>query len=218
MGTNQEDVLLDELDIEKGFNDAIDDLRKSLSLSAGELRKAKDDKAEEYESEDEDSEEDEGEEEGMPYRKSIEATLREEPEAAAAMDVEPFLLQLAKAIDESNAELVRRVDQIERLTKSIGMAAVASSDLQKSTRDLVKQIGGTPVPSGSMKRLEKARFDGAGKDFDTRDVLVKSREWYREGKIDLTEAGLIEGRINKGLLGRVNDRVDQKVAALMGGE
>lgn len=216
MGTNQEDVLLDDLDIENGFNDAIDDLRKSLSLSSGELRKAKKDEDEGYESEDEDSE-DEGEEEET-YRKSIEDTLREEPEAAAAMDVEPFLLQLAKAIDESNAELVERVAQVERLTKSIGQAAVASSELQKSTREMVKQIGGMPVPSRSLKRLQKSRFDGDEKEFDTRDVLAKSREWFQKGKIDLTEAGLIEGRINKNLLGRVNDKLDGKVAALMGEE
>jgi len=44
---------------------------------------------------------------------------------------------------------------------------------------------------------------------------MKSRDWLRTGKIDLGEAGNIEGRINKNLLGRVNDRLDQKVAALM---
>lgn len=217
MGTNYENVLDDGLDIEKGFNDAIDDLRKSLSLSDGELRKAKGDEAEsedDFESDEDEDEDDEGE----PYRKSIEDTLREEPEAAAAMDVEPFLLQLAKAIDESIADVGVRMSRVEKLTKSIGMAAVASSELQKSTRELVQRIGGAPVPSGSVRRLEKARFNGSETEVEPRDVLSKSREWFQKGKIDLTEAGLIEGRINKNLLGRVNDRLDQKVAALMGEE
>lgn len=228
-GTEQEVLLEDDLEIEKGFNDAIDDLRKSLGQevkegeeeSKEELEKAK---APPFKKKDEEEpeEEEEEEEEDEKYRKSIEDTLREEPEAAAAMDVEPFLLQLAKALDEGRAQSDKTVDtrlkKIEKLVKSIGTAALASAELQKSTRDIVKQIGGTPIPSGSVKRLQKARFevaDGNPQEFDTHEVLAKSRDWLKTGKINLIEAGCIEGRINKGLLGRVNDRTDQKVAALM---
>lgn len=227
MGTNQEVLLQDDLDIEKGFNDAIDDLRKSLGHSGGEegLRKAKKGKKNDDDSEsmaeeaieeevEEEVDDDEDEEEES-YRKSIEDTLREEPEAAAAMDVEPFLLQLAKAIDESIGAMGSRVGKVEKLVKSIGNATVASADLQKSMNSQIEKIGGTPVPTGSVRRLQKARFEGSEQDFDTRDVLAKSRDWVKTNKIDLTEAGSIEGRINKGLLGKVNDKLDQKVAALM---
>jgi hypothetical protein len=44
-----------------------------------------------------------------------------------------------------------------------------------------------------------------------------SRGWLQEKAISLTEAGKIEGRINKGLLGKVGDGLDQKVASLMKG-
>lgn len=224
MGTKDES-LQDDLELETGFNDAIDNLRKSLSRSGSVLQKSKD---EEVKDEEEDKEEDkeEGEEEGYEdeeeeekprMKKSIEDILREEPEAAAAMDVEPFLLQLAKAMDTSMGAISKKVAEIEKMTKSIGMATLASSELQKSTRDLVKGIGDQPLPTSSVRRLEKARF-GAGdekKEFDTREVLSKSRDWVKTGKIDLIEAGNLEGRINKGLLGKVNDRLDQKVSALL---
>lgn len=244
MGTEEKVLLKDDLDIEKGFNDAIDDLRKSLGQDAesGEkdekgkdqknLDKAgkvpsqfdkdknKDTKPEEDEDEEEERKRKEREEEAS-YRKSIEETLKEEPQAAAAMDVEPFLLQLAKAIDEGIEQLEKavsaRVGEVEKLVKSIGSATLATAELQKSTRDMVKQIGEQPMPSGSLKVLRKARFD-ENTEVDTRDVLAKSRNWVKDGKIDLVEAGSIEGRINKGLLGKVHDALDQKVAALMGKE
>lgn len=225
MGTNNEVLLQDDLDIEKGFNDAISDLRKSLGQSGGgeNLRKAKknddgDDESKAEEAIEEEVEEEEDEEEEESYRKSIEDSLREEPEAAAAMDVEPFLLQLAKAIDESMASMGSRVGKVEKMVKSIGNATVASADLQKAMRDSINKISETPVPSSSVKRLQKARFEGSDgnpQDFDTKEVLAKSRDWLKTGKLNLTEAGNVEGRINKGLLGRVNDKLDQKVAALM---
>ena len=241
MGTETEVLLEENLDIEKGFNDAIDDLRKSLGQDAepgekdekGENQKNLDkagkvppqfDKEKNKDTEpekDEEEEEEEEKEKERSYRKSIEETLKEEPQAAAAMDVEPFLLQLAKAIDEGIEQLEKavsaRVGVVEKLVKSIGSATLATAELQKSTRDMVKQIGEQPIPSGSMKALRKARFD-ENTEVDTRDVLAKSREWVKDGKIDLNEAGNIEGRINKGLLGKVHDALDQKVAALMGKE
>ena len=226
MGTKDES-LKDDLDMESGFNDAINDLRKSLGQPAkkADLKKSEDEDEddkpapakddEEPEPEEDEGEGEEGEEEGM--KKSIEDRLREEPEAAAAMDVEPFLLQLAKAMDEAMNGISKRIAKVEKLTKSIGSATLASVELQKATRDFVKSIGDQPMPSGSVRRLEKARF-GTGseaKEFEPRDVLAKSRDWVRAGRIDLIEAGNLEGRINKGLLGKVNDRLDQKVAALL---
>lgn len=238
MGTKQEVLLDDDLDLEKGFNDAVDDLRKSLNIPAKgeeseeELEKAgkvppqlqanaKKMKAKASD-EEEPEEEDEEEEEEDEYRKSIEDTLREEPEAAAAMDVEPFLLQLAKAIDESQESgakaTTKRLDKIESMVKSIGRTVLAAAELQKSTRDMVKSIGETPIPARGITSLKKARFsnpDGSALEFAPRDVLAKSRDWVKTGKVNLVEAGNIEARVNKGLLGRVNDQLDQKVAALM---
>jgi len=236
MGAKQEVLLEGDLDIEKGFNDAIEDLRKSLgqdteSGEAGQvdLEKAgkappqfdkdKNEDAEPEKEGEEDEDKDKDEDEDNSYHKSIEDSLREEPQAAAAMDVEPFLLQLAKALDEGMIQLQKAViakfGKVETLVKSMGSAALASATLQKSTREVIMKIGGQPIPTGSMMNLRKARFDGAEKEVDTREVLTKSREWVKTGKIDILEAGNIEGRINKGLLGKVNDPLDHKVAELM---
>jgi len=229
MGTNKDEGQKDDLELETGFNDAIDNLRKSLGNSQSDLSKSKKDEEPAEEPEDDEGEEgEEGKEDGEEpedkgkrfepkMKKSIEDILREEPEAAAAMDVEPFLLQLAKALDESMGAIGKRIAKVELLTKSIGAATLASSELQKSTREMVKSIGDQPLPIGSVRRLEKARFGNGDetREIDTRDVLAKSRDWVKTGKIDLIEAGNLEGRINKGLLGKVNDRLDQKVDALL---
>ena len=96
------DVLLeDDLAIESDFNDAIDSLRKSLSEESGSLIKSKKiTKKFDGDEGDEEPEEDEGdeeeEEEVEKSRKTIEDTLMEDNEAAAAMDVEPFL-QIGRA-------------------------------------------------------------------------------------------------------------------------
>lgn len=228
-GTETEVELTDDLAIETGFNDAIDDLRKSLGqeeegeTSAEDLAKAKsEDKSKKSEEKaEENEEEEEEEEEEMSYKKSIEDSLNEEPEAAAAMDVEPFLLQFAKAIDEALGQLQKSVNTrmagVEKLVKSIGTMTLKAAELQKSTNETMTKIGNEAVPSGSLRRLEKARFAGESgvTEIDAREVLSKSLDWVKEKKIDLVESGMIEGRINKGLLFKAKDALDQKVVKLM---
>jgi len=217
-----QEVLLDDELIEKDFNDALTDLQKSLESDSEEsLRKAKDDdepKGKSKDAEDEDESEEE-EEEDMDYEKSISEILAEDPNAAAAIDVEPFLRQLTKAMDETIMQLSKsmqaKFNRVEKMVKSQGEVLLMTAKLEKSTADMIRQIGGTPVRSQSVKVLNKSRFEGGKVEYDNMTVLQKSREWVRAGKIDLTEAGMIEGRINKNQLGNRNDRVDQKVEALM---
>lgn len=221
MGVSENEVLLDDELIEKDFNDALDDLQKSLNPDSEELKKAgkkppraEDEPAEADEEESEDEDEDEDEED---YEKSVSDIVSEDPEAAAAMEVSQFLGQLVKAIDESVTQVFDRVRKVEKMVKSQGNMLAQTAKLEKSTSDMLKKIGGQPVQSKSVKRLEKSRFEGEDgtKEFDNATVLIKSRDWVKTRKIDLNEAGMIESRINKGRLGRVNDRLDQKVAALM---
>ncbi len=224
MAGETKEVLLDDTLIEEDFNGALENLQKSLkSDSKGELRKAKEKAEEEPEEEEAEEESEEEEEEDTDYEKSISEILEEDPEAAMAMDVEPFLRQMAKAVDESIDALYKSVNQrlrrIESLAKSQGEMLVQTAKLEKSVSDMVRQIGGQPVPSGSVRTLAKSRFEGNGEavEFDNREVLVKSRGWLQEKAISLKEAGKIEGRINKGLLGKVGDGLDQKVQSLMKG-
>ena len=212
-----DELLLDDDLIEKGFNDALEDLQKSLNPKPAKARTdAEDEPEEEEETDDEDTEDEDDEK--SEYRKSVEDILNEEPEAAAAMDVEPYLLQLAKAIDESIEQVARRIAGVEKLVKSQATLVAASAQLQKSMRDMVKSIGEQPVNTNSVRRLIKSsRFsaDGEEREVDNAEVLIKSREWLRKGSIDIIEAGKIEGRINKNLLFKSNDALDQKVATLV---
>lgn len=230
MGEAVQDILDDDF-IEQDFNDSLEYLQKSLkSETESELRrtgeedehrplkkKKKVKKAEEMpESDEEESEEDEE----VEYEKSLTDFLAEDPEAAVSMDVEPFLRQLAKSLDESLAasihSILNRLDVVEGLVKSQAQVLLHTAKLEKSISDTINKIGEQPIRSNSQKILRKSRFGGEESvEYDNREVLQKSREWALSKKINLVEAGMIEGRINKGLLGTVNDQLDQKVAHLM---
>jgi Fe-S cluster assembly scaffold protein SufB len=222
MSTEKENVLDETL--EESFNDAMADLQKSLDDESvdqplSKAKKSPDEAPEDEEgyqegAEDEDEDEDEDEEKGK-MNKSIEELLSEDPESAAAMDIEPFLVQFVKALDESLSGIRTKVGQVEKLAKSIGKATLASASLQKSMQDTIVRIGETPVSSQSVRALRKARFEGEENEVDTREVLSKSRDWVKKGSISLLEAGNLERRINKNLLGKVGDDLDNKVKALM---
>lgn len=214
---DKETLNLEEL--EKGFNEALEDLQKAMK------KKVVEEEADEYEDEpegDEEIPEDEGEEEEEEEppkryaRKSIPDILSEDPEAAAAMDVEPFLVQFAKAVDERVRAVEKRVESTQELLKSQSKLMVQLAKLQKANQDLIKSIGDTPVPSNSVVRMFKStKFDQNSPAVSGLEVLAKSREWVRLGKVDLVEAGIIENRINKGLLFKVNDKIDAKVQNLL---
>lgn len=225
MNEDQKNIQEDEL-IEKGFNEALADLQKAMgSDSDGKSMKKKaatggddgDLDEDDFEEDEDDSEEDEN----QSYEKSISGILAEDPEAAVAMDVEPFLRQLVKAVDESVTILTnsvnKRLGEMSKLVKSQGKLLIQTAQLEKSTSDIVKRIGGQPIQSTSIKGLNKSRFEtgGVSMEYDSMTILQKSREWVRLGKTDLTEAGIIESRVNKGTLGRHNDVIDQRVAQLM---
>lgn len=213
--TVDQNVLLDDDNLEKGFDEALEDLQKSLNP---ELSKSEDEKTKKSKVADEDEDEEEDEEyEDEDMEKSITDILAEDEEAAAAMDVEPFLLQLAKAIDESLQGVNSRIANVEKLTKSIGQMTVANAQLSKSMSDTVVSIGKEPVAPKSVTVMAKSRFGTEEDHVETSgaDILIKSREWLADGKISLLDAGNIEGRVNKGLIGNVNDALDQKTMALL---
>jgi len=139
----EKEEVLDVEAMEKSFNDAVEDLKKAIGDSEEvdpkpgkkDLKKAKGKKAPDFEEEEEEEpeeEEEEDEEEAKGVKKSVEDILSEDSEAEASMDVEPFLRQLAKAID-------KRLDGIEALSKAQGRAIVMQSELSKAQSDLVKE-------------------------------------------------------------------------------
>lgn len=218
-------------DLIKSFDEALEALNSQIGSEGGEqeeLEKSdseetasnaeKQPKAEKKEAKDEDEEE-EGEDED--FGKSMEDELSSDDEAEAAMDVEPFLRGLVKSFDERINALSKSVNkkfaEVEQLQKSMAQMVSKQAELQKSVYDEVDRIGQQPVPSGSITRMAKSRF-GEGEEsqeVDGQTVLMKSQQWVREGKLDLTEASMVEGRVNKGSLGKSGDKLDNKVQQLL---
>jgi len=206
----------DEEDSEE--TDDTQDLTKAGSKSKAAKAKKDDDAEDEEEAE----EEEEDEEEKEKIGKSIEDQLEEDPEAEASMDVEPFLRQLVKAIDvridEMQKSVRMKLDSIEVLAKAQAGTLLAQADLQKAQANTVDRIAKQDQKVSGLRRLNKARFEvtgGESVEMDGPSVLVKSMGWVQEKKIDLVEAGMIEARVNKGILGRQNDALDHKVMTLL---
>jgi hypothetical protein len=224
-----QEEILDDADLEKSFNESLEDLKKSLGdeeeQEEEDLEKAKKNPPKKSDAEPEDEEEAEEEEEEEGYeekvKKSIEDQLGEDPEAEAAMDVEPFLRSLVKSIDEAiqnvRKEIIGKIAEAECLLKSQGKLLVAQAKLQKSVQEKVDKVANTPIPSNSLRALQKSRFEAGEKNIELSgvEILEKSRNWIREGKIDLVEAGIIESRVNKGTIGKVDDVTDKKVKNLL---
>lgn len=236
--------VLDIETLENGFNDNLADLRKAIggvveeTVSEGKdkqtLKKAgaksKTAKAHNFdegaeddeEAEEDEEEEDEEEEEEAVVKKSIEDQLSENLEAEASMDVEPFLRELVKAIDGRFDEMRKSMEEklgiIEVLAKAQGKTLVAQSELSKAQAETVKKIAQEDRKIGGLRRLNKARFDTGSEnpvEVNGPVILEKSMDWLKNKKIDLVEAGMIEGRVNKGILGKQDDRLDRKVALLL---
>jgi hypothetical protein len=166
------------------------------------------DEDDEKKKEDEDDEDDEDDEE---VKKSLETLVSEDVDAEAAMDVEPFLRQLVKSIDERISGEFARIDRkIAKLQKSMSVSvelqkataqyAATSGDLQKSMYDTIEKIGGQPVPSNSLLKSRTERFPSMPQTpTDNSQILQKAVDLCKEGRLQVLDVTKIEGRLNKGL-------------------
>lgn len=209
----------DELDVtvfEKSFDDSVEALSSLLNGKPGieDMEKAKRKKAKEDDDEEsvdldaEDGEDEDEAEEEEKVKKSLSDTLAEVEEVAEAMDVEPFLRELAKAIDErfqmlnKNINVLKKsIAYVESLAKSQGKLLLTSAELMKATSETVEKIGETPIPSTSVLRKGGDRFPESteGKRMGREEILSKALELKTKGKLSVTDVTKIEGRLNKGL-------------------
>ena len=218
--------------LEKSFNDSLSALSGILNTKVEELQKGKKEdigkdepkssadikgneegKKEDDEDEDED-EEDKAKKEGK-MKKSLETFVEAEPEAKAALDVEPYLRTLVKGIDEKFEQVFNSIENLKKsseenhnLSKSqsevllkFGELQKANSELQKSIKAEVQKIGDTPIPSGSVLRKGGDKFENdKAVDLGTKDqILEKAMKLCREQKLSNIDFTKIEGRLNKGM-------------------
>lgn len=221
---------------EESWNASVENLRKAVGDdNLAKARPAPEPEEEEEEGEEgaPEEEESEGEEEGdemppakgkMPpafAKKSIEDAVGEDPEAEAAMDVEPFLRTMVKGLDEAFYTILAKLNRVEAVQKSMADVTLKSATLQKALRDEVKKIGETPVPrQGLMKSVggNGTKFGPEGKTFSRAEILHKSHELLMKGQLRSEDATLVEVKLNRGSFNPESDPFSKKVMDLITSE
>jgi hypothetical protein len=216
----QTEETIDPALLQKSWKESLDELRKSVNPDDEKLEKAKKPKVadletEEEEGEEEDNvaeEEDEAGEEAEKGKKKPEKVKKslpdliaeDDPEAEAAMDIEPFLKSLAKQIGEKTTTLEDAVGSLAKMVRVQGKALLSSMEMQKSLQEQVAIIGGQPVPvkgvlqkSGGAQRFAPAA-EGGEKPLDKQEVMLKAMDLQRQGKINSRTVTVLEGRLNHG--------------------
>lgn len=207
---------LNREELSKALDESLLDLSKQLQ-GDGERRVLSKAKKAEEEEEDEDEPNDSGdeeyegeeeedeneEEEKRPMKKSLEDFVGDEdPEAEMAMDVAPFLKSLVrgqqKYIDMQFNQLRKSFSSTEKLIKSQGNVLLAQAQLSKSMNAELRAFGDAPQKSSSQLKKSGERFDVAPKPYNKAEILSKSFNLLREGKIDTLMATKIEHRVNAG--------------------
>jgi hypothetical protein len=215
-------------ELRKGFDDAVDSLRKSIeALSKSKADKAKkiDEKEKKLEGEEEDIFEKDDEGKDKPEKgkekpkptmnKSIADTVSEGgDEAQVALDMEPFLKSLVEGVDgqfdvlkkgisEKLIGMSKSIESLQEVVTSMANATIANSDLQKSIQAEVTKIGDTAQKTSSVKGSSTGRFtlekgEGAH-EYSKGEILEKSIKLRQAGKVDQLFVTKIEGRLNKGI-------------------
>jgi hypothetical protein len=215
-------------ELRKGFDDAVESLRKSLeALGKSKADKAKKIDEEEKKLEDEESDIFESDDEGTDKQEKGKAkpkpTMNKsvadyvadgEDDAQMALDMEPFLKSLVdgvdgqfevlkKGISGKLTEMSKSIESLNDIVTSMANATIANSDLQKSIQAEVTKIGDTAQKTSSIKGSSTGRFaleksEGAH-EYSRGEILEKAIKLRQNGKVDNLFVTKIEGRLNKGI-------------------
>jgi len=223
MGTNVEDKTKDETstadvnkeELEKSFDKAVDDLRKSLNpedsekdTTSTEEGKTKEELAKAEKGEDDTSsgeEEEEAPSKGKETKKSLSEEIAEDdPEAEMAMDIAPYLKSMAdrlgKRVDKRTAnlpELQKAVKDLTGLVTILAKAVLAGSEMQKSIKGDLDKIGEIDIPSMTRLRKSKDRFETDGTEKMTKgEIMMKAMDLQSAGKLSVRDVVVLEGRLN----------------------
>lgn len=242
-GTETQEGQVSEEELEKSFNAAMENLKKS-NQSSGSLQKSKNtsdpstdtkapmDDAGEEDDDDSDDDDDDGDygstkKSKGEARKSVQDRLigDDDPQVSNAMDVEPFLRKLVKSIDDRISEemgtIRKSMGHTMEMLKAQGQMLEVSANLQKSSHDTVNAIA--KEPQNVKGRIQKSgdRFqdqEGDTPNVDPWVVLQKSSQWVKDNKLNIEDAGRLEYRVNKGLLFKNGDKFDQNIESLLKAE
>lgn len=204
-------------DTAEALNKAIADL--AAEDNAEELEKAKKGKkheeketaateaaeeaaAKEDEGEDEGDNEDEGEE--LPFKKkgmkkSLVEEVANDPEASAAMDVEPFLKSLTEAISARFDSIEETLEKMGKAQSAQSRVIVEESRLVKSLAELNAAAGDEPMQRKGLTTKTQERFEPAPEGLTKSEAMARLIEFSKAGKLNPVQVSIIEGRLNKGI-------------------
>lgn len=205
-------------DLEKSWSDSKDLLKailddentnasKEKTLSKAKEEKGQDlDLDDEKEEDDEDYEEDDedgDDEEGM--KKSLEETIQADEEAAAAMDVEPFLRRMVKSMSK-HLEAIEAANA--RLSSVLAKSLLSIGEQNLVIASTVDAIANTPVGTRSIIRKSLDRFpekpegenpDSLLKSMNNDQILEKALSLVKSGKLTSRDVAKIQTRLNKSI-------------------
>lgn len=205
-----------------GEEDTLEVVEKALTDDEIEALEKSEDKVSQ-DGEDDDSESDDDEEEEVDdkeaegVKKSLEDSMDLNPDASAAMDVEPFLRELVKGIDtqfssiqtmvteisERTDALQKSTDEANSLQKATAKLVMTYGDLQKSMSETVEAIGNAPKKTSTVLRKSGEKYPETKEEAvmpATKDaILQKATKLREEGKLSVRDVTKLENRLNKGI-------------------
>jgi hypothetical protein len=212
MGEKNERVDLSLDDLEKSWNDSKTLLKSLLEDEGTEpapLKKSKDEDEDDgqasldLEGDDDEGGDDEGEDD-EDMTKSLEDSIASDEDAAAAMDVEPFLRQMVKSISKKFEALEKAQSQ---LSTAMVKSLIAMGDQNLTIASTVQAIAEAPVGSKSVIRTNGERFakskddvkDDLLKSMNVNQILEKAVSLAKSGRFTSLDVAKIQNRINKGI-------------------
>ena len=213
--TIKEAVLMRDPELEKAFDESIATLEKSMKRTKKEAPAADEDEEsiaekgytdfppDEALEADEGEDENEGDKEGdeappqKNKKKGMQKSIYDEMRETSPdfLDVTPFLDNLTKSISKRLSAMERQVSEMVSFQKSMGGALV-------STGKLVKSLADSPAPRQAVVSKQERSFtgsDGKPATISRQEIIQKSMEAVRSGKMSAQEAAIIEERLNKGV-------------------
>ncbi|MFZ4618312.1 MAG: hypothetical protein ACOYM2_19250 [Rectinemataceae bacterium] len=205
----KEEVSMTDPNLTKAFDESIETLEKSMKKPKKAATEPDGDEEgfPEFPPEEaQEAEADEGEdpdEEGdvpppkPPKKKGMQKSVYEEMRESSSdfLDVTPFLDNLTKSISKRLSAMERQVSEMVTFQKSMGGALV-------NTGKLVKSMADGPMPRQAVVNKQDRAFtgsDGKPATMTRQEIIQKSQQAVREGKMSLQDAAIIEERLNKGI-------------------
>jgi hypothetical protein len=134
----------------------------------------------------------------MVKKSFIDDVADSDPEAAPAMDVEPFLKGLVETIGDRFEALEKSIADIRATQKAQSKVMVAEGSMLKSVLGQDEVTQSQPLPRKSVQTQERFVKSADGSvQLTNGEARAKLIELAKSGKLTPMQVSIIEGRLNK---------------------